>query len=45
MYVKHIAGAFGKVFRGEIRRLDSSKFEDIAIKTIKSELLFLSLYN
>ncbi|XP_064397110.1 tyrosine-protein kinase receptor UFO-like [Halichondria panicea] len=29
-------GAFGKVFRGEIRRLDSSKFEDIAIKTIKN---------
>ena len=38
------AGAFGKVFRGEMRRIESSKFEDIAIKTIKSELhLFLSL--
>ncbi len=31
-------GAFGKVFRGKMRRPDCSKFEDIAIKTIKSEL-------
>ncbi|XP_064397080.1 receptor tyrosine-protein kinase erbB-2-like isoform X2 [Halichondria panicea] len=29
-------GAFGKVFRGEMRKLDSSKVEDIAIKTIKN---------
>ncbi len=30
-----LTGAFGKVFRGEIKKPDS-KFEDIAIKTIKS---------
>ncbi len=30
------AGAFGKVFRGEMKKPDS-KFEDIAIKTIKSK--------
>ncbi|XP_064397081.1 tyrosine-protein kinase Mer-like [Halichondria panicea] len=29
-------GAFGKVFRGKMRRPDCSKFEDIAIKTIKN---------
>ncbi|XP_064397100.1 tyrosine-protein kinase receptor UFO-like [Halichondria panicea] len=29
-------GAFGKVFRGEMRRSDSSKCEEIAIKTVKN---------
>ncbi len=39
----YFAGAFGKVFRGEMRRSDCSKFEDIAIKTIKSELYLYSI--
>ena len=31
-------GAYGKVFRGEIKLPNKAKFEDVAIKTIKREL-------
>ena len=31
------SGAFGKVFRGELKLPSEAKFEDVAIKTIKSE--------
>ncbi len=34
----YFIGEFGKVLRGEMRRSIASKCEDIAIKTIKSEL-------
>ena len=33
-----LSGAFGKVYRGELRQPGNEKFEDVAIKTIKSEL-------
>ncbi len=36
-YIIYSSGAFGKVFRGKMKKQDS-KFEDIAIKTIKSKL-------
>ncbi len=37
-------GAFGKVFRGEMKKPDS-KFENIAIKTIKSKFFIHSLWD
>ena len=41
MYVMIVSkGAFGKVYRGERKLSDDTKFEDIAIKTIKSGLNF-----
>ncbi len=36
VYQTSLSGAFGKVFRGEMKKPDS-KFENIAIKTIKSK--------